>query len=330
MIILGIETSCDDTCVAVVEDGHRILAGKTMSQHHVHSPYGGVVPELASRTHQENILPLYREVMEASGISLSDVDGIGVTYAPGLIGALLVGVSFAKALSFSNNIPLIGIHHIESHIYASLLENPQIPFPHIALVISGGHTCAYRVDSIGNYSLLGQTLDDAAGEAFDKVGKFLGLSYPGGPAIEKSALEWKGDLVKLPRPCRDKAECCWSFSGLKTAVMNAMKDGNYTVEQMSSSFQIAVVDILVEKTLIAAKKEEVKFITCSGGVAANTFLRKELSERAKKMNIETVFPQKSLCTDNAAMVAGLAFHKLDHVSDYSLNPIASMPLGCKH
>jgi len=334
MITLGIETSCDETAAAVLRDT-TVLANIVSSQVALHEKYGGVVPELASREHLRNLMPVVREALDRSGVRIVDIDLIAVTSAPGLIGALLVGVSAAKAMAYSLGIPFIGVHHGEAHILAAHLDHPGLGYPYIALLASGGHTALYLVRKFGDYALLGQTRDDAAGEAFDKVARLLDLPYPGGPVIDRLAQEGNGQAVAFPRGVREG--CDFSFSGLKTAVRNhialfrskdAGLDPKLNVKDIAASFQTAVVETLVEKTVKAAKETGVRSVVVAGGVAANSSLRKEMQRACAEAGLTLVLPDMALCVDNAAMVAlaGYLHHQRGDRSDLDLNPRASAAL----
>lgn len=333
MIILGIESSCDETSIAVIRDGKEILSNNISSQIEIHKEYGGVVPEIASRQHIKNIASVLEESLEQAKISLDDVNYIAVTYTPGLIGALLVGISFAKGLSYAKNIPIIPVHHIKGHVYANFLEH-DIQLPCISLVVSGGHTNIIYIDEKHNFINMGETLDDAVGESCDKVARVLGLGYPGGPIIDK--LYYKGDknYLKITKPKVAKYD--FSFSGIKTAVINfdnkmKMKEQKYKKEDLAASFLSTVVDILCEKTLAAAIEKNVKTIMLAGGVAANSLLRNQLTKLAKDKGITVIFPSIKLCTDNAAMIAAAAFYKLKNekncFADLNLNGMATLNIS---
>jgi N6-L-threonylcarbamoyladenine synthase len=307
MRLLTIESSCDETSAAVVQDGREILSNVIASQEAVHAPYGGVVPELASRKHLEVVFPVIEEALSRASLTLDSIEGVAVTQGPGLAGALLVGISVAKALAYARNIPLIGIHHIEGHLFAVFLENP-VPFPFVALVVSGGHTHLYRVDGFGRYATLGQTRDDAAGEAFDKVAKILGLPYPGGALIDKMASAGDPGSIKFPRPLLHDGSYNFSFSGLKTAVMQFVRKNPATetggaLQDLCASFQAAVCDVLVEKTRAALRDTGIDRLVIAGGVACNSGLRAAMGELARETGVALSIPSPILCTDNAAMLA---------------------------
>lgn len=343
MKILGIETSCDETAAAVVESG-KILSTFVATQHDVHERFGGVVPELASRRHMEDIVPLVRAALDGASIDIRGVDGVAATFAPGLVGSLLVGLSMAKAIAFIQDIPFIGVNHLDGHLNAVSLEFGELPYPYVGLVVSGGHTSLYLVKEFGRYELLGATRDDAAGEAFDKVAKLLELGYPGGPAIDKAA---RGGDRKAFRFSKTKFTSRviegqtarpydFSFSGIKTAVLNIVrkneKDGAIP-EQMrmdiAASFEEAVAKTLVERLLDAAKEFGARSVVLAGGVAANRRLRELLASRAKECGISHFIPSTSLCTDNAAMIAYVGTRLLEAglSSDLSLNAIANQEIG---
>jgi len=309
MLVLGIDTSCDDTCAAVLKDDFEILSSVVSSQDQVHGRFGGVVPELASRKHVENIIPIIDHALSLAGVALSDVNVIAVTRGPGLVGSLVVGVSAAKALSASRAIPIVGINHLEGHIASSFLTDDRPAYPFVALVVSGGHTNLYIARREGEYMLMGQTMDDAAGEAFDKVAKLLGLGYPGGRVIESAAQQARGTPVEFTRPYMKKRSYDFSFSGIKTAARNVVAAAGVLDEALvgniAAGFQEAVVDVLVSKTLDLAKRQSVNTVVVTGGVAANTRLRTIMAERASKNGVRVLLPPKHLCTDNAAMIAAV-------------------------
>ena len=316
MLVLGIDTSCDDTSASVVRDGRYALSNVVHSQIALHHPYGGVVPELASRAHLRNITPVVSESLSMAKVTLEDLDGIAVTVGPGLIGSLLVGLCYAKAISYVKNIPFVGINHLEGHILSIFLEEKVPDFPFIALTVSGGHTCLYAVYDFGKYKLLGKTLDDAAGEAFDKVAKVLGLGYPGGIEIERSAKKGDPKRINFPRSYLSKDSLDFSFSGIKTAVAiffkKWQKDSSLQKEihisDISASFQEAVVDVLVEKIRRAIEKTKIRNVVVAGGVACNSRLRQKLLKELKGIGI--YFPRPEFCTDNGAMIAVAGYHRL--------------------
>lgn len=332
MLILGIDTSCDDTSASVAENGTKIISNITSNQTEIHKKYGGIVPELASRRHIEMIWPVVDEALKTARVKLEDLACIAVCHGPGLIGSLLVGCSFAKAVSYSKKIPLVAVNHLEGHIFSPFLENPGLTFPFIALIVSGGHTCLCRIDAFGNYRELGRTRDDAAGEAFDKVSNLLGLGYPGGPVIDKLARDGNPGAIDFPRAYLPES-LDFSFSGLKTSVLNYLKDQRpegiaQRLHDIAASFQAAVIDVLVRKTEWAIKKEHAKRVAISGGVAANSELRKRMKEMAEGREVELFMPAISLCTDNAAMIAAAGYHhfKTGNLAGLDLNPAAYLPL----
>ncbi|MDH5541392.1 MAG: tRNA (adenosine(37)-N6)-threonylcarbamoyltransferase complex transferase subunit TsaD [Nitrospinota bacterium] len=306
MLILGIESSCDDTAAAVVKNGKTVLSSVTSSQHEIHSKYGGIVPELASRRHIENIPIVIAEAVELSGIALKDLDAIAVTQGPGLLGALLVGIAAAKGLAWAEKKPLVPVHHLHGHIVAAGL-NHELRYPHLCLVVSGGHTSLFKIDSPVEFFEISSTRDDAAGEAFDKVAKMLGLGFPGGPAVEKEAVD--GDPLKLQFsvPNVKNDPLAFSFSGMKTAVRNAMKSSPKTCD-VAAAFQATVVKTLVTKTMLAAEKLGLKDIVLAGGVACNKALRTEMERESQKRGFHTVWPEPKFCTDNGAMIALAGHH----------------------
>lgn len=314
IIILGIETSCDETSAAIVKNGDKILSNIIASQMNIHQEYGGVVPEIASREHMKNILITCEKALSKAKIKLGDIDAIAIANGPGLKGSLLVGLSFAKAMAFALDKPLIGVNHIDGHIYANFLVHKEIKIPFISLIVSGGHTSLILVKEIGKHEILGTTRDDAAGEVFDKVAKYLNLGYPGGPIIEKIALKGKKNAILFPRPLTKTPNLDFSFSGLKTAVIYFVNEKkkikkDLQIANICASFQQAVIETLVSKTFYAAEKYNIKNIVVGGGVAANESLRKSMLEAGKKVNKEVYFPSKELCTDNAAMIAVVGYYK---------------------
>jgi N6-L-threonylcarbamoyladenine synthase len=323
MLVLGIDTSCDDTCAAVLSDDFAILSSVVSSQDEVHGRYGGVVPDLASRKHVENIVPIIDHALFSAATALADIDLIAVTRGPGLVGSLVVGLSAAKAISEARKIPLLGINHLEGHIASSFLAPDRPPYPFVALVVSGGHTNLYVARREGQYSLMGQTMDDAAGEAFDKVAKLLGLGYPGGRVIESAAARLRGEPVPFTRPYMKKDSYDFSFSGIKTAVRTvvagAAEMDETLIGRIAAGFQEAVVDVLVTKTLDLAARESIDTVVVAGGVAANTQLRTIMSERASGIGVRVLLPPKQLCTDNAAMIAAVGIIR---AREASLNNLA--------
>ncbi|MFP5214206.1 MAG: tRNA (adenosine(37)-N6)-threonylcarbamoyltransferase complex transferase subunit TsaD [Acidobacteriota bacterium] len=312
MIILGVESSCDETAASVVENGTRVLSDCIASQIDVHGPYGGVVPEIASRKHVEVILPVIDKALRDAGLSAMDLDAIAVTQGPGLVGALLVGLSAAKAMAYGLDKPLIAVNHLEGHMQAAFVGREPPERPYICLVVSGGHTSLYRAEPEGGTELLGSTLDDAAGEAFDKVAKLLGLGYPGGVIIDRMASSGNPNAYDFPKALREKNSLDFSFSGLKTSVANFVRKvessgETYRLEDVVASFQEAVVDVLVRKTLRAAELCRVKEIVVVGGVAANGRLRTKLAEAAAAHGLDLILPPLRFCTDNAVMIAAAAY-----------------------
>ena len=321
MNVLGIDTSCDDTSAGVVADGRKVLSSVVQSQVGIHRPHGGVVPELASREHIKNIMYVVEEALLKAGTALDAVDGIAVTVGPGLVGSLLVGLYYAAGLAYSKGKPLIPINHLEGHILSIFLEKEVPEFPFVALTVSGGHTNIYHVQNYGKYMSMGQTVDDAAGEAFDKVAKISGLGYPGGVAVEKISLEGNPDKIRFPRAYLNKDSLDFSFSGLKTAVslyMKKWKEGGSRDEafhpiqlaDIAASFQESVVDVLVQKTIMAAKKTGVTSLVVAGGVACNGRLRTRMSAEASREGIAAFYPAPEFCTDNGAMIAAAGYHRL--------------------
>lgn len=318
--ILGIETSCDDTSAAIVENGSVILSNVVAGQEQYHQKFGGVVPEIAARKHLEHILPTIQLCLDNAELSMSDIDAIAVTHRPGLVGSLVVGLTVAKSLAYLYRKPLIGIHHIEAHAYSACLSGLPYGIPQIALVASGGHTSLLRFINEDSMQLIGQTVDDAAGEAFDKVAKMLGFGYPGGPIIDKLAQENPDHGIHFPRPMIDSETFVFSFSGLKTAVMYYAKNNPHTLaEDIAAGFQQAVVDVLINKTIKAAQHFKLNTISVVGGVAANRELRAQFNEICNKYGYDLTIPPPQLCTDNAAMVAGLGYQKYIRKKESSLD-----------
>ncbi len=332
MLILAIETSCDETAAAVVRDGRLVLSSVVSSQVAIHAEYGGVVPEIASRKHLEMITPVIRQALDEAGVTLTDIEGIAVTRGPGLLGALLVGVSMAKSLALACRIPLVGVHHIEGHLLAGFLEQP-VPFPFLGLVVSGGHTHLYRVDGIGCYRILGRTIDDAVGEAFDKSATLLGLAYPGGALIDRLAQSGNPQAVKLPRPLLHDGSLNFSFSGLKTAVLTHLKKQpalpqGQELSDFCASFQAAVCEVLVKKTMAALQQEGLTRLVVGGGVACNSGLRTSLQKMSNERGVELHLAPPKLCGDNAAMlaVAGDAYLSAGCQDNLAMDATATWPL----
>jgi N6-L-threonylcarbamoyladenine synthase len=308
--VLGIETSCDETAAAVVTDGRHTQSSVVASQAERHAPFGGVVPEIASRAHVELINAVVARALLEAGSELDDLDAVAACHGPGLAGALLVGVSAAKSLALVAGVPYVGVNHHEAHMYAAMLDDPELEPPMLTLVVSGGHTLLVAMHDHGSYDVLGQTVDDAAGEAFDKVARFLGLDYPGGPAIDRLAVHGDPDAIPFPRPMLGDG-LDFSFSGLKTAVVNHVRrNPDAEIADVAASFQAAVVDVLVAKLLRAASESGISTVVIGGGVAANSALRTRLLEDAEHAGLRAVVPPLSLCTDNAAMVAAVAAYRL--------------------
>lgn len=309
--ILGIETSCDETAAAIVVDGRTVRSSVVASQADLHARYGGVVPEIASRAHVELIDDVIEQALVEAGTTLDDIDAVAAVHGPGLAGALLVGVSAAKAIALATGLPYVGVNHHEAHMYAALLEDLELEPPFLTLIVSGGHTLLVAMDGHGSYRVLGQTVDDAAGEAFDKVARFLGLGYPGGPLIDQLATHGDPAAIAFPRPMIDDGDN-FSFSGLKTAVVQWVRaHPEAEVADVAASFQAAVVDTLLTKLVRAAEKYDFGTVVIGGGVAANSALRTGLLDAAEKAGLHAVLPSRALCTDNAAMVAATAWWRLN-------------------
>ncbi len=324
MLILGIESSCDDTAAAVMRDGKELLSSVLSSQDSIHNHFGGVVPELASRQHLQSITPIVYEALDRAGVTIEEIDLIAVTQGPGLIGSLLVGFCFAKALCYHQNKPCVGVDHMAGHILASFLEEKKPQFPFVALTVSGGTSSIFLASSFTEFNHLGRTRDDAAGEAFDKVAKLLGLPYPGGPVVSKTAESGNSEAIKFPRAWLEEDSLDFSFSGVKTAVLNhchqqKQKDLPLHLPDICASFEQAVVDVLVEKTIRAARQNNVKTVVIGGGVSANKRLRKAMEERCRKENLSFFAPRPSFCTDNAAMIALAGYHKFQTGSTLKLD-----------
>lgn len=326
IIILGIESSCDETSVAVVKNGREVLSNVINTQISIHELYGGVVPEIASRNHVENISPVMKEALKEANIKIDDVDGIACTYGPGLVGALLVGVSYAKALSYAANKPLIGVNHIQGHIAANYITYKELKPPFLTLLISGGNTQLVLVKDYTEFEILGKTRDDAVGEAFDKIARVIGLGYPGGPKMDKLAQEGTPNIV-LPKVHIDGLD--FSFSGLKTAIINLHhKTPDINKADLAASFEKDVAEILLENTKKAVKETNINKITLAGGVSANSYIRKAFKELEEKENIKVYYPELKLCTDNAAMIASAGYYNYlkGNFSDLKLNAVPNLKL----
>ncbi|WP_296838594.1 tRNA (adenosine(37)-N6)-threonylcarbamoyltransferase complex transferase subunit TsaD [Marvinbryantia sp.] len=334
ILILAIESSCDETAAAVVKNGREVLSNIISSQIELHKLYGGVVPEIASRKHIEKINQVIEEALQSAHVTLDDLDAIGVTYGPGLVGALLVGVAEAKAISYAKNLPLVGVHHIEGHISANFIENKELEPPFPCLVVSGGHTHLVIVEDYGKYRILGRTRDDAAGEAFDKVARAIGLGYPGGPKIDKLAKEGNADAIAFPKAHVAEAPYDFSFSGLKSAVLNYLNGCRMRGEEIcqvdvAASFQKAVVEVLVEHAMMAVKEYGFDKLAIAGGVASNSALRGAMQQACEKNHIQFYYPSPILCTDNAAMIGAAAYYEYTNGtrSGLDLNAVPNLKLG---
>jgi len=334
MKILGIETSCDETAAALVQEGRKVLSSVVASQVSIHRKYGGVVPELASRHHVEAILPVIQEALSQAEMELKDIDGIAVTQGPGLVGSLLVGIAAAKSLSYAGKLPFTGVNHILAHVMAIFLSDSRLKFPFLALVVSGGHTSLFRMESRTRMTLLGRTRDDAAGEAFDKVAKLLELGYPGGGIIDRLSKEGNRNAISFPRTLLEPESLDFSFSGVKTAVLNRVKGMGQTpspeqIRDIVASFQEAVVDTLVSKVFRAAGQEGIREVVVAGGVACNSRLRENFFQEGKTRGISVSFPPPDLCTDNAAMVGVAGYYLLQEGfrADLTLNAYSRMGAG---
>jgi N6-L-threonylcarbamoyladenine synthase len=334
-MILGIETSCDETAAAIVEGGTSVLSSVVSSQVDLHARYGGVVPEIASRAHVDLLVPVVAQAFVEAGLSdrgtddgSGPVDAVAATYGPGLVGALLVGVSAAKALALAWDVPFIAVNHLEAHLYAAFLEEPDLELPLVVLLVSGGHTLLVHMEGHGRYKVLGSTIDDAAGEAFDKVARYLGLGYPGGPAIDRISVDGDPEAIRFPRPMIGDGTLDFSFSGLKTAVVNHVrKHPDVGTADVAASFQEAVVDVLVTKARIAAQQVGAKGLCLGGGVAANSLLRERLLGACVEDGIRGFLPSRAMCTDNAAMVASTAWYRWQSDGPSGLDTGAHPNLG---
>lgn len=334
VLILAIESSCDETAAAVVKNGRTVLSNIIYSQIALHTLYGGVVPEIASRKHIEKINQVIEATLSEAGVTLKEIDGVAVTYGPGLVGALLVGVAEAKAIAYAAKKPLIGVHHIEGHIAANFIENPELEPPFLALVVSGGHTHLVRVEDYGRFDIIGRTRDDAAGEAFDKVARAIGLGYPGGPKIDKTAKEGNPEAVSFPRAHVEEAPYDFSFSGVKSSVLNyingcRMKGEEYSQADIAASFQKAVTDVLVEKAMHAVEEYHADKFAIAGGVASNSALRAAMQEACKRRGIKLYYPSPVYCTDNAAMIGSAAYYEYKNGTrhGWDLNAVPNLKLG---
>jgi len=334
IITLAIETSCDETSVAVLENGRWVLSNIISSQIDIHKRFGGVVPEVASRKHIESISYVVKEALEAAGKTFEDIDHVGVTYGPGLVGALLVGLSYAKGLAFARGIPLNGVNHIEGHIYANFIEDKDLKPPFISLIVSGGHSHLVYVKDYGEYEVLGQTRDDAAGEAFDKIARALDLGYPGGPEIDRLAQSGDPKALDFPRAYLEEGTYDFSFSGLKSAALNyinqqKMKKQEIPLEDMAASYQQAIIEVLVEKSIRCAKEKNMDKIVLAGGVAANKGLREMLKRRGEEEGINVQYPSLTLCTDNAAMIGSVAYYQYlkGETSPLNLNGVPNLKIA---
>lgn len=333
-IVIGIESSCDETSCAIIKNGREVLANIVSSQIDIHKKFGGVVPEVASRKHVEVISNVVKEAIEVSNIDYKDIDLVAATYGPGLVGALLVGLSYAKGLSLSINKPFVGVNHIEGHIAANYIAHKELEPPYLCLIVSGGHTHLVLVKDYTSFEIIGRTRDDAAGEAYDKVARSLGLGYPGGPLIDALAKQGNAYAIDFPKAYLEDDSFDFSFSGLKSAVLNYLNKMNMTgteivKEDVAASFQRAVVEILVEKAISAAKKYNMDTICLAGGVAANSKLREMMDKECKKNKIKFYYPPLNLCTDNAAMIASAGYYNYKNgiMSNLDLNAYPSLKIG---
>ena len=334
ILILGLESSCDETAAAVIKNGRTVLSNVISSQIDIHKEYGGVVPEIASRKHIERINTVIEEALKEAGVGLKDLDAIGVTYGPGLVGALLVGVAEAKAICFAADIPLVGVHHIEGHVSANYIENTDLEPPFLCLIVSGGHTHLVVVKDYGEFEILGRTRDDAAGEAFDKVARAIGLGYPGGPKIDKLSKEGNPDAITFPKTKIEDAPYDFSFSGLKSAVLNyinkaKMMNEEFNPADLAASFQKNVVDTLTEKTIHAAKELHINKVAIAGGVASNSTLRNSMEEACRKEGLRFYHPSPVFCTDNGAMIGVAAYYEFIKGTrhGWDLNAVPNLQLG---
>lgn len=336
ILILGIESSCDETAAAVVKNGREVLSNIISSQIAIHTQYGGVVPEIASRKHVENINGVIERALTEADVTLDDIDAVAVTYGPGLIGALLVGVAEAKAIAYAKSKPLVGVHHIEGHVCANYIQNKDLEPPFLCMIVSGGHTHLVKVSDYGKYEIIGRTRDDAAGEAFDKVARAIGLGYPGGPKVDKLSKEGNDHAIDFPKAKVEGAPYDFSFSGVKSAVLNyinmhEMKGEKINAADVAASFQRSVVEAIVDRTVHAAKEFGLKKVALAGGVASNSCLRQTMKEECKKNGLGIYYPSPILCTDNAAMIACAGYYEYINGTRHGLdlNAVANLKIGSR-
>lgn len=336
ILILGIESSCDETAAAVVKNGREVLSNIISSQIAIHTQYGGVVPEIASRKHVENINGVIERALTEADVTLDDIDAVAVTYGPGLIGALLVGVAEAKAIAYAKSKPLVGVHHIEGHVCANYIQNKDLEPPFLCMIVSGGHTHLVKVSDYGKYEIIGRTRDDAAGEAFDKVARAIGLGYPGGPKVDKLSKEGNDHAIDFPKAKVEGAPYDFSFSGVKSAVLNyinmhEMKGEKINVADVAASFQRSVVEAIVDRTVHAAKEFGLKKVALAGGVASNSCLRQTMKEECEKNGLGIYYPSPILCTDNAAMIACAGYYEYINGTRHGLdlNAVANLKIGSR-
>lgn len=336
ILVLGIESSCDETAAAVVKNGREVLSNIISSQIAIHTQYGGVVPEIASRKHVENINGVIERALAQADVTLDDIDAIAVTYGPGLIGALLVGVAEAKAIAYAKSKPLVGVHHIEGHVCANYIQNKDLEPPFLCMIVSGGHTHLVKVSDYGKYEIIGRTRDDAAGEAFDKVARAIGLGYPGGPKVDKLSKEGNDHAIDFPKAKVEGAPYDFSFSGVKSAVLNyinmhEMKGEKINAADVAASFQRSVVEAIVDRTVHAAKEFGLKKVALAGGVASNSCLRQTMKEECEKNGLGIYYPSPILCTDNAAMIACAGYYEYINGTRHGLdlNAVANLKIGSR-
>lgn len=336
ILILGIESSCDETAAAVVKNGREVLSNIISSQIAIHTQYGGVVPEIASRKHVENINGVIERALTEADVTLDDIDAVAVTYGPGLIGALLVGVAEAKAIAYAKSKPLVGVHHIEGHVCANYIQNKDLEPPFLCMIVSGGHTHLVKVSDYGKYEIIGRTRDDAAGEAFDKVARAIGLGYPGGPKVDKLSKEGNDHAIDFPKAKVEGAPYDFSFSGVKSAVLNyinmhEMKGEKINAADVAASFQRSVVEAIVDRTVHAAKEFGLKKVALAGGVASNSCLRQTMKDECEKNGLGIYYPSPILCTDNAAMIACAGYYEYINGTRHGLdlNAVANLKIGSR-